>query len=506
MSPRRETALLALILLLLVAGLGVLAALQYRWIDRISEAERVQMRANLDFAARRFIDGFEGELDRAFTDPGDHRIVGAVYVIDMESLTLQRLENGRRTDVEWPAEFAPLRERLLFHEGPMPGPFLPEIPALLVTPRRREPGPDREDERRGPPGPPPRVRLLKLNLKDVFADLTKRHFPSGTIITVMRGEEALYRSGEATGRPDLEVPFAPLMMRGGGPDRGPRPFNRGNERERRPEMRLLLHRGHGGVNAAIAAARTRNLALAFGVLLILLAAFALLVALLRRAHRLRAQQTEFVAAMSHELNTPVAALRSAGENLRDGIVTDRDRVTRYGESIVREASRLGDMLGQVLEYAGLQARRGEVRREPVDVASIIDEAIAQCRWLVDGTPLEIAREVENDLPQISGDAQALTSAVQNLLANAIRYGRRDVKVSGKRNGSGVAITVEDRGPGIDGREAGRVFEPFYRGRNQSNTRGAGLGLSIVQRIVAAHGGTIELDRKRREGAAFTIRL
>ena len=242
------------------------------------------------------------------------------------------------------------------------------------------------------------------------------------------------------------------------------------------------------------------------MLLILLAAFALLVALLRRSHRLRAQQTEFVAAMSHELNTPVAALRSAGENLRDGIVTDGDRVARYGQSIVRETSRLGDMLGQVLEYAGLQARRAEVRREPVDVASAIDEAIAQCRWLVDGTSIEIAREVASDLPPVNGDARSLTSAIRNLLANAIRYGRRDVKVSAMNDGSVVAITVEDRGPGIDAREAAHVFEPFYRGRSASSARGAGLGLSIVQRIVAAHGGTIELDRKRREGAAFTIRL
>jgi signal transduction histidine kinase len=99
--------------------------------------------------------------------------------------------------------------------------------------------------------------------------------------------------------------------------------------------------------------------------------------------------------------------------------------------------------------------------------------------------------------------------VQNLAANAVRHGGSGswVGVRASRDGaSRVAITVEDRGPGIDSRDAAHLFEPFYRGRGTSAIRGSGLGLTIVQQIVAAHGGSVAVDRKRRTGAAFTITL
>jgi signal transduction histidine kinase len=231
-----------------------------------------------------------------------------------------------------------------------------------------------------------------------------------------------------------------------------------------------------------------------------------LAALLRRAERLREQQLQFVAAISHELNTPVAALRSAGENLRDGIISERDKVARYGESIVRESTRLGELVGQVLEMAGMQARHRAVH-EPVDIAAVIEDAVAQCDWLIRGTPVRIETDVEDGLSPISGDPGALTRAVQNLVANAVRHGGSGewIGVRAVRDGHHVRITVEDRGPGIDAGEAAHLFEPFYRGRNSATVPGAGLGLAIVQQVAVAHGGSVEIER-RRGGAAFTIQL
>src|SRR6202008_2376518 len=178
----------------------------------------------------------------------------------------------------------------------------------------------------------------------------------------------------------------------------------GGERRRAPpeQWRPLGRRHKGGMEAAVASARRRNLAVSFAIVLILGAAVLLLVALLRRAERLRQQQIEFVAAISHELNTPVAALRSAGENLRDGIIAEPGKVARYGESIVRETTRLGGLVGQVLELAAMQPRRARPQ-EAVDVASIIDEAVAQSRWLIADSNIAIETKIDEGLPLITGD-------------------------------------------------------------------------------------------------------
>src|SRR5947209_4155128 len=130
----------------------------------------------------------------------------------------------------------------------------------------------------------------------------------------------------------------------------------------------------------IASSRRRNFIISSVVLALLAGSFALLAVLARRAERQRLQQLEFVAGITHEVNTPLAALTSAGQNLADGVVSEPTHVKNYGAMVVKESRRLGDLVAQVLDFAGLQARGAAPRRERVDVASLIDEAIAQSRW------------------------------------------------------------------------------------------------------------------------------
>jgi len=530
--PRGVNALLAVLLLLLILGLAALAVVQYRWIDRVSDAERQRMRANIDFAARRFSEDVRAELEglfEAFARPegpdlaqryetwtrnAQHpRLLANLYVIERgeDAQFLRRLDrdSGELVDAEWPPWLPDMGRE-------PPPPFLGEVPAMFIAPRRG-----------GMPfgEMPPRAIAIELDraeLRNVLLPrLATQHFSTGTdsyAIAILHGNEVLYRSDASwpDGRtpPDFESRFLPIdPARRGGP---------GAERRREGGMprfgreiepwRLVVRRRDGGLEALVASARRRNLALSFGILSILAATMLVLLALLRRADRLRAQQTQFVAAMTHELNTPIAALRAAGENLKDGIVGDGEKLTRYGETIVRESARLGEMVAQVLDFAGIQARTSRTPDEPVDLRAVVDEAVAQCRWLVDGSATGSAIDVETnvgaDLPLVRGDAQALTRAIQNLVANAIRHGGAGqwVGVTASRNGNGVAIAVEDRGPGIDGRDAAHLFEPFYRGRNSGRVRGAGLGLAIVQQIARAHGGSVDVDRRRGGGAAFTLHL
>ncbi len=545
--PRGTNALLVALLLLLAIGLGVLATLQYRWIDRVTEAEGQQMKANLDFAARRFTDDLRAEMNQlfdAFGEPerGDlaqrydewsrnaqHRsLLDAVYTVEQGALKKFDTETRQLVDASWPASLEPVRRHLEERGNERPprgrwmGPFISEVPAFFYPPRlpRREPPPRQFDS---PPPPPPEegrpqgghavIVVLSRNAlkKEILPTLADRYFSTARKneydLALMNGSDLFYRTSatwpDGKTPADFEHEFVPIDRRA--------------MRTRRPEIpdpvpapawRLLVHRHDGSLNAIVASTRNRNLAISFAILFILGATAAVLAALLRRADRLRAQQTHFVAAMSHELNTPIAALRSAGENLKDGIVADPEKLARYGETIVKEAARLGDMVGQVLEFAGMQARSRPLPLQPVDVASVVHEAISQCQWILNGTKIDIEANVDDDLPPVRGDAQALTRAIQNLIANAIRHGGSGqwVGVRATREHDGVTITVEDRGPGIDGREAARLFEPFYRGRDSSGTRGAGLGLAIVRQIAIAHGGSVDIDRKRRGGAAFAFHL
>jgi signal transduction histidine kinase len=538
---RRRNAPVILLLLLLAAALAVLATLQYRWIDRISDAERKQMRENANFAARRFA----GEVSRAlqqlhetFVADGDiveqyratpHRaLVRNVYLIDRSAgdWTLHLVGEDGVEEVEWPAELLPMRDRMPRvdpeRRGPpqLPEPLHADLPALFVVePRGARP--------RGLFGGPPRIVLVHLDPRGLADFVMTR---DGYDLAVMSGSRLLYRSDAAwpDGKtpPDIDLAVAPF---GDGPpwrrgSAGVPPADAGEAAAGRrrhqpagtpallvpPPLRVLVRRHDATVDAIVAGARRRNLAISFAILLVLGITVAVLVMLLRRAERLRQQQNEFVAAISHELNTPVAALRSAGENLRDGIVHDPEKLARYGGNIVRESARLGELTSQILELAGMQERRARLFA-PVAVASVIEDAIAQCAPLIEKNPVTIETEIEPDLPEVRVDLSSITRAVQNLIANAIRHGGAGgwVGVRAARDGKCVTITVEDRGPGIDPSDAAQLFDAFYRGRNSTAVPGAGLGLAIVRQIAIAHGGSVRLVRptdRRRTGAAFTIEL
>ena len=300
-------------------------------------------------------------------------------------------------------------------------------------------------------------------------------------------------------------PGARLRTDEGAPERGPEDFGR---------WRLLVQHQSGSLEAAVARARRRNLAISFGVLLLLTVSVGLLAATSRRAHRLAQQQMEFVAGVSHELRTPVAVIRSAAENLSHGVVDGGDRVKRYGQLLETEARRLGEMVERVLQYAGIESGMATGARVPLAPAEIIEGAIESSVTLLGPEDVTIEREFATNLPTVIGDAAALRSAVQNLIANAAKYGGRDrwigIKTEHRRHRRRpeVWITVSDHGAGIPASELPHIFDPFYRGADAvaRQVHGNGLGLSLVRRIVAAHGGRVTVTTRAGAGSSFTIAL
>jgi len=278
--------------------------------------------------------------------------------------------------------------------------------------------------------------------------------------------------------------------------------------------RLLVQHQSGSLDAAVARARRQNLAISFGVLLLLTLSIALLAATSRRAHRLARQQMEFVAGVSHELRTPVAVIRSAAENLSHGVVDSGDRVKRYGQLLETEARRLGEMVERVLQYAGIESGLATGARVPLAPTEIIEGAIESSLTLLEPEHVAIERDFIPNPPTIVGDAAALRSAVQNLIANAVKYGGRDrwvgikVEHGRQRRRPEVWITISDHGDGIPASELPHIFDPFYRGADAvaRQVHGNGLGLSLVRQIVAAHGGRVTVMTRAGAGSSFTIAL
>jgi signal transduction histidine kinase len=222
---------------------------------------------------------------------------------------------------------------------------------------------------------------------------------------------------------------------------------------------------------------------------------------------------EFVAAVSHELRTPLAVICSAGENLADGVVADSARVKRYGALIQTEGRRLGDMVERVMEFAGISSGTTLRARTAVDISKVIAEATDALR--VEARDRAVTLDVESNgaLPPVTGDVDALRSAVQNLVGNALKYSPMGATVyvsTRVRNGGAprVQIRVADRGLGIDAADLPHIFKPFYRGRRavDAQVRGAGVGLSVVRHVIDSHGGSVAVDSRVGEGTTVVVEL
>lgn len=310
-----------------------------------------------------------------------------------------------------------------------------------------------------------------------------------------------------TGGNHLHSPAGPRSHFGlGGPPKGDR-----HHRRDLGAWQLLIKHRDGTLEEAVAAVRWRNLAISLGVLALLGATAGMMFVTTQRAQRLARQQIEFVAGVTHELNTPLTAIRSAGQNLADGVVAEPAQVKRYGALIESEGRRLSDMVGQALDFAGIQSGRRVYHPRPVDVGEIVDGALQDCRWLLQEKQIRVEREVEPGLPSVLVDAAALRRAIANLVENAVKYGGRSawIGIRVRRAPSGpVEITVADRGPGIRREDLPKLFEPFFRGRDAATAGvpGSGLGLSLVRHIAEAHGGRVTVTTGVGEGAAFTLQL
>jgi signal transduction histidine kinase len=316
----------------------------------------------------------------------------------------------------------------------------------------------------------------------------------------------------------------PQGMRGPGPGpgrgrRGPGPGPVSDS----GRWRMFVRHRAGSLEAVVAQSRLRNLAVTGGVLLLILATGAALIRYTRRAQKLADLQMDFVAGVSHELRTPLTVIHTAAYNLQGKLANNPAQVERYGALIQRESGRLGELLEQVLQFASASSGRAIREREPLSVEAVIDETMELSKAVIEDSHCVVEKMVDPGLPPVLGDARALRQAIENLVCNAAKYGAYG-STPGSYNGSnwigifaskttgnspaGVEIRVTDHGPGIPADEQAHIFDPFFRGARavQDQIHGTGLGLSLVKKIVEAHGGSIRVKSEPMQGAEFIVRL
>ena len=218
-------------------------------------------------------------------------------------------------------------------------------------------------------------------------------------------------------------------------------------------------------------------------------------------------QNDFTAAISHELRTPVTAIRLFMESLRDGRLSDDDR-QHVLELLGRETERLELLVTRVLELSRLESGGHAWRRETVDVRELVDEAVLAFDASTLEHPTPVAVDVEPGLV-IVGDRHVLVRALVNLLVNAWKYTgpQKKIEIEARSARRRIEIVVRDNGVGIEPAEQRSIYEQFKRGRaaHDSGKPGVGLGLAFVRAIVRGHRGKLDFESKPGE-TAFRIRL
>ena len=230
----------------------------------------------------------------------------------------------------------------------------------------------------------------------------------------------------------------------------------------------------------------------------------------RREAHLSRLKSDFVANVSHELKTPLALIRLFAETLELRRVPTEEKALQYYRVINKESQRLTQLINNILDFSRIEAGRKEYRFAPANVGRIVSEVVEAYRFQIEQQGFALAVDVAPDLPDVDADSEALGQALLNLVNNAIKYSREVKSLSLAVRGAGdkVLVSVTDRGIGVPKAEHKKIFEKFYRGEASlvHETKGSGLGLSLVEHIMDAHGGTVEIESAPGKGSTFTLVL
>lgn len=221
-------------------------------------------------------------------------------------------------------------------------------------------------------------------------------------------------------------------------------------------------------------------------------------------------KSDFVSNVSHELRTPLSLIRLYAETLEMGRLKSPEKYQEYYSIIRKESERLTALISNILDFSRIEAGRKEYDFRETDVKELVHNTLESYRYQIEQNGFIFEEKIADNVPSLRVDREAIARSLLNLVNNALKYSqdRKFIGVNVFRANGTVKVEVEDHGIGIPPQEQQKIFEKFYRVGDPlvHNTKGSGLGLSLVRHIAQAHGGDVSVDSVPGQGSKFTISL
>ena len=221
-------------------------------------------------------------------------------------------------------------------------------------------------------------------------------------------------------------------------------------------------------------------------------------------------KSDFVSNVSHELRTPLSLIRLYAETLELGRVASQEKYQEYYQIIRKESERLTALINNILDFSRIEAGRKEYDFRETDMQELVRNTLESYRYQIEQNGFTFEEKIEDQIPPLRVDRESIARSLLNLVNNALKYSqdRKYIGVNLYRQNAAVKLEVVDHGIGIPQEEQQKIFDKFYRVGDPlvHNTKGSGLGLSIVRHVVRAHGGEVAVDSEPGRGSRFIITL
>ena len=275
-----------------------------------------------------------------------------------------------------------------------------------------------------------------------------------------------------------------------------------------PQYEVGIAREGGTVEEAVNKRKNQNL-IALGLLmLVMIIGVSLVFRNVQREMELAQKKADFVSNVSHEIRTPLALINMFAETLLLGRVKDETKKHEYYEIITKEVNRLSNMLNRILSFSKIEANKREYQINQLDLSEIVEDVMNTYSYHLDSNGFEHTLQLSEQRLPIKADKEALIEVLVNLIDNGMKYSPNTKKLEVKtgREDDFAVVSIKDHGMGIARNQLDKLFEKFYRvpTGDVHDTKGSGLGLSIVKHIVDAHNGRVLVDSKLGEGSEFKV--
>jgi two-component system phosphate regulon sensor histidine kinase PhoR len=275
-----------------------------------------------------------------------------------------------------------------------------------------------------------------------------------------------------------------------------------------PQYEVGISRAGNTVGNIVAKRKYQNLSALILLMIFLLIGVVVVVRNIRKEMELAQSKADFVSNVSHEIRTPLALINMFAETLLMGRVSTEEKKMEYYQIITKEVGRLTNMINRILSFSKIEAEKREYNKSKLDLNEVISEVSNTYSYHLESHGFTYSFIPTVPLPLINADKEAMVEVLVNLIDNAIKYSKdlKDVAITTGKSEDDVFIQVKDQGIGIPKGQLDKLFDKFYRvpTGDVHDTKGSGLGLSIVKHIMEAHGGRIQVKSTVGKGSTFRL--